>query len=80
MEARHSFSSTVIPNDRMRHSSEQQEASVSLRPLSQSSQTDTVAPSGTGASGQSVTTHTEHVTNDEQSAYFHQLVITFLPK
>ncbi|KUL84397.1 hypothetical protein ZTR_08835 [Talaromyces verruculosus] len=76
MEARHSFSSTSFLNDPMRQSPMLQEATVSYQPPSQSSKTYTGgAPSGTGhgASGQSVTTLTEHVeSNRDQTAFAHQ--------
>lgn len=80
MQARHSFSSTPILNDPMRQSPMLQEATVSHQPPSQSSKTYTGgAPSATGhgASGQSVTTLTEHdESNRDQTAFAHQSVIT----
>ncbi|RAO72623.1 uncharacterized protein BHQ10_008635 [Talaromyces amestolkiae] len=75
MEARHSFSPTAIPNGQERQSSVQQEPGLSHQPPSQSSQTYTQAPSGTGhgASGQSVTTHSELVEiNDSQPDFAHE--------
>ncbi|GAM38664.1 hypothetical protein TCE0_033f09569 [Talaromyces pinophilus] len=80
MEARHSLSSTSILDDPMRQITMLQEATVSHQPPSQSSKTYTGgAPSGTGhgASGQSVTTLTEHVeSNRDQPAFSHQPVLT----
>lgn len=64
----------------MRQSPMLQEATVSHQPPSQSSKTysgGAASGTGHGASGQSVTTLTEHVeSNHDQSAFAHQSVIT----
>jgi hypothetical protein len=78
MEAAHSNLFPSLPEGPKQQDSFQQGPSMSQQPPSQSSQTYTQAPSGTGASGQSVTTVMEHVeANQYQAAFAQQLVNTF---
>uniref|UniRef100_A0A093V1C4 Uncharacterized protein n=1 Tax=Talaromyces marneffei PM1 TaxID=1077442 RepID=A0A093V1C4_TALMA len=61
MEAKHSYSSTPLTEDRKQQDSFQQESNLSRYSSSQSSQIYTSVPSGTGASGQSATSFTENM-------------------
>jgi hypothetical protein len=75
METKHSHTPTSLTQGPMQQSSFQQEPSNSHPPPSQSSQTYTQAPSGTGASAQSATVTTENmdpIAYEEAAA--HQLV------
>lgn len=76
MEAKHSYSSTPLTEDRKQQDSFQQESNLSRYSSSQSSQTYTSVPSGTGASGQSATSFTENMElHHYQVVFAYQLVI-----
>lgn len=80
MEAKHSYSSTSLSQAPKQQDSPQQGPSMSHQPPSQSSQTYTGVPSGTGhgASGQSVTVTTENFDPIFHEATFaHQSVIIY---
>jgi hypothetical protein len=83
MDTKHFHSSTSLPEGSKKQDSLQQEPNNSHQSPSQSSQTYTNVPSGTGASAQSATTLAEHVEpNQYQAVFAHQLVIFhffFLP-
>uniref|UniRef100_A0A093V7K2 Uncharacterized protein n=1 Tax=Talaromyces marneffei PM1 TaxID=1077442 RepID=A0A093V7K2_TALMA len=82
MEAIQVRSFISLPEGSKQQDSPKQEPSHFHRPSPKSSRTYTNAPTGTGhgASGQSVTTLTEHVEpNHYQAIFAHQLVIFFPP-
>ncbi|KAI7969689.1 hypothetical protein EIK77_005809 [Talaromyces pinophilus] len=77
MEAKHSHTPTSLTQGSMQQSSFQQEPSNSHPPPSQSSQTYTQAPSGTGASAQSATVTTENMDPIAYGAAFADELVSF---